>query len=122
MVTTSLHEIAAKEIRRGHSIVKVPISRLSLPLILIFQGFISLMVLRNTAFQDEALYLFAGRQIIDGWLGLPHYPIPWAYFLSGYAYFYPVLGGALDMLGGVELARLLSLLCMISATVCVYYV
>lgn len=122
MADTTLNEVDAKEIRRGHSIVKVPISRLSLPLILIFQGLISLMVLRNSAFQDEALYLLAGQQTISGWLGLPHFPIPWAYFLSGYAYLYPVIGGALNMLGGVELARSFSLLCMMSTTVCVYYV
>ena len=95
MADTSLYEISAKEIRRRNSIIRMPMSRFSLPLILIFQGIISLIVLRNTAFQDEALYLYAGGQIINGWLGLPHFPIPWAYFLSGYAYFYPVIGGAL---------------------------
>jgi len=122
MIETSLHKVAAKEITREHSTFKGPISRFSLPLILIFQVVISLIVLRNSAFQDEALYLFAGRQIINGWLGLPHFPIPWAYFLSGYAYLYPVIGGTLDKLGGVELARMFSLLCMTSTTVCVYYV
>ncbi len=122
MTQTGLHKVAAKEITRGHITVKRPISWLSLPLIVLFQGLISLMVLHNTAFQDEALYLFAGRQIINGWIGLPHFTVAWAYFLSGYAYFYPVIGGTLDMLGGVELARMFSLLCMMGATVCVYYV
>lgn len=121
MADTSLYEISAKEIRRRNSIIRIPISRFSLPLILIFQGIISLIVLRNTAFQDEALYLYAGGQIINGWLGLPHFPIPWAYFLSGYAYFYPVIAGELNRLGGLELARMFSLLCMLTTTACVYY-
>src|SRR5215467_12043636 len=103
MPTSAVKRITRKQ---GQAILRVPLSRLSLPLVLIFQGLISLVVLQNTAFQDEALYLLAGRQIIDGWLGAPHFPISWAYFLSGYAYFYPVIGGMLDILGGVELARL----------------
>jgi 4-amino-4-deoxy-L-arabinose transferase-like glycosyltransferase len=86
------------------------------------QAIISLGTLHNTAFQDEALYLFAGRQIISGWLGLPHVPVEWASFLSGYAYFYPVIGGALAMLGGLELARTFSMLCMLGVTASVYYV
>jgi len=93
-----------------------------LTLILALQTIVSLAALRNTAFQDEALYLFAGRQIINGWLGLPHFPVEWASFLSGYAYFYPVIGGALDMMGGLELARMFSLLCMLGVTASAYYV
>jgi 4-amino-4-deoxy-L-arabinose transferase-like glycosyltransferase len=124
IVRTSVHTSAVKRISRKQvqDLVKVPLARLSLPLVLIFQGLISLVVLHNTAFQDEALYLLVGRDIVDGWLGLSHFPIPWAYFLSGYAYFYPVIGGTLDKLGGVELARMFSLLCTLSTTACVYYV
>src|SRR6202043_1665831 len=34
--------------------------------------------------------------------------------------FYPVIGGVLDFLGGLEAARLFSLLCMLIVTTCVY--
>ena len=93
-----------------------------LALILALQAIVSLVVLHNTAFQDEALYLLAGQNIIGGWLGLPHFPVEWASFLSGYAYFYPVIAGALAMLGGLELARAFSLVCMLCVTASVYYV
>ncbi len=121
-ISSPQQPVETKIITRKRLLTNVTMSRWSLPLILAFQALLSWALLRNTAFQDEALYLFAGRQIINGWLGLPHFPIPWAYFLSGYAYFYPVIGGMLDKLGGVELARTFSLLCMMSTTVCVYYV
>jgi 4-amino-4-deoxy-L-arabinose transferase-like glycosyltransferase len=122
MAQTALHTVAVKEITRGRSTVKVPSSRLSLSLIVLFQGLISLLTLRNTAFQDEALYLLAGRQIFNGWVGLPHVSIRWGYYFSGYPYVYPFIGGVLDMIGGVELARMFSLLCMMGLTLCVYYV
>lgn len=121
-VSLSQQAIKTKKITRKRLLTSVTMSHWSLPLILVFQALLSWMLLRNTAFQDEALYLFAGREIIYGWLGQPHFPVTWAYFLSGYAYFYPVIGGALAMLGGVELARMFSLLCMMVVNVCVYYV
>lgn len=121
-VFLSRQTIKTKQITRKRRLAGVAMSRWSLPLILVSQALLSWILLRNTAFQDEALYLFAGREIISGWLGLPHFPVTWAYFLSGYAYFYPVIGGTLAMLGGVELARMFSLLCMMGATICVHYV
>ncbi len=121
-ISSPQQPVETKIITRKRLLTNVTMSRWSLPLILVFQALLSWMLLRNTAFQDEALYLLAGQQIINGWLGLPHYPIPWAYFLSGYAYLYPVIGGGLNMLGGVELARSFSMLCMMCTTVCVYYV
>jgi len=121
-VSSPRQTVESKIITRKGLLANVTLSCLSLPLILVFQALLSLILLHNTAFQDEALYLLAGQQIIDGWLGLPQFPISWAYFLSGYAYLYPIMGGALSMLGGLELARMLSLLCMMSTTVCVYYV
>src|SRR6266852_1864704 len=95
--------------------------RLPLPLILLLQAITSLVALRNTAFQDEALYLFAGRQIILSWMGKTPYLAPYGLYFSGYPSFYPVIGGALDFLGGLEAARLLSLLCMLIVTTCVYF-
>ncbi len=95
--------------------------RLPLPLILLVQAITSLLALRNTAFQDEALYLLAGRQILLSWIGKTPYLEPYGLYFSGYPSFYPVIGGALDFLGGLEAARLFSLLCMLIVTTCVYF-
>lgn len=114
--------VETKKITRKRLQVNVTMSRLSVPLILALQALLSWLLLRNTAFQDEALYLFAGRQIVNSWLGQPYFPVTWTYFLSGYAYFYPVIGGTLAMIGGVEMARMFSLLCMMGVTLCAYYV
>jgi 4-amino-4-deoxy-L-arabinose transferase-like glycosyltransferase len=123
MIGTPLPQqsVETKKITRKRLVSDVMLSRWPLPLILALQALLSLVLLHNTAFQDEALYLLAGRNILSGWLGLPHFPVSWVSFLSGYAYFYPVLAGALDMIGGLELARLFSLLCMLGVTLCLYY-
>src|SRR5438132_11351840 len=97
-------------------------SRWSLPLILAFQALLSWMLLQNTAFGDEGLYIYAGRQIWQHWLvGLPLLD-NYSYYFSGYPYVYPIIGGALDMLGGLELVRSFSLACMLIVTACGYYV
>ena len=93
-----------------------------MPLILAFQAVISYLLLQNTAFQDEALYIYAGRQIVQHWLGGPPLFDNYSFYFSGYPYVYPIIGGALDMLGGLELARLFSLVCMLIVTACGYYV
>jgi hypothetical protein len=71
--------------------------------------------LRNTAFQDEALYIYAGHEQIRRLLhGGPLYDSYW--WLSGFAWFYPPIAGALDSLGGLELVRLFSLVCLLATT------
>lgn len=82
---------------------------------------VSVITLHNTAFQDEALYLYAGRQIIHHWNGGPPPPENYAYYFSGYPYVYPVIGGFLEMVGGLELARAFSLLCMLGVTAIAYW-
>ncbi len=82
----------------------------------------SLTTLRNTAFQDEGLYVYAGRQIIRHWMGGPAPLDNYAYYFSGYPYVYPVVGGFLDRVGGLELARSFSLACMLGVTSLVYSV
>lgn len=119
-ISSSKQAMKTRNITRRRLLPCVAMSRWSLPLILLFQALLSVVLLRNTAFQDEALYLFAGQDIVHGWLHLPNFPVQWTYFLSGYAYFYPVIGGALAMLGGVELARMFSLLGVLVANLCVY--
>src|SRR5260370_30895968 len=46
---------------------------------------------------------------------------PYGLYFSGYPSFYPVIGAVLDFLGGLEAARLFSLLCMLIVTTCVYF-
>ena len=87
--------------------------------ILLLQSIASLG-LQNTAFQDEALYLYAGRQIFDQLLGGPTVIEPYARYFSGLPYLYPVLAGGLERIWGLEAARLLSLGCMLWATAAVY--
>jgi 4-amino-4-deoxy-L-arabinose transferase-like glycosyltransferase len=93
-----------------------------LALILILQSVVSLVSLRNTAFQDEALYLYAGRQILHHWNGGPVPLDDYASYFSGYPDLYPVMGGFLDMVGGLELARGFSLVCMLGVTGTVYWI
>lgn len=91
--------------------------------ILVLQAALSARLLRaDTAFGDEALYLYAGH-------------LEWAYWLHGYnsvyraafpSWFsgspviYPPLGAIADSLGGLLAARLLSLGFMLGVTTCLY--
>ncbi|HLY27385.1 MAG TPA: glycosyltransferase family 39 protein, partial [Aggregatilineales bacterium] len=88
--------------------------------ILILQGIAS-MSLHNTAFQDEALYLYAGRAYFNQLRGGPIVQEPYGTYLSGTPFFYPLVAGALDTLGGLAAARAFSLACMLFATVMVYW-
>ncbi len=76
----------------------------------------SLRLLRaDTAFQDEALYLWAGHMEWSHWLHgttLPLFPT----FFSGAPVLYPPLGALADSLGGLVAARILSLAFMLGAT------
>jgi 4-amino-4-deoxy-L-arabinose transferase-like glycosyltransferase len=90
--------------------------------VLALQAAVSLITLHNSAFQDEALYLYAGRQIIHYWAGGPPPIENYAFYFSGYPNAYPVIGGFLDMLGGLELARAFSLVCMLGVTSLGYHI
>ena len=72
--------------------------------------------LTNTAFQDEALYLYAGKDVLANPAAIAEY----ASYFSGLPLFYPVIGGLLDGLGGLELARALSTLAMLSVTPAIF--
>src|SRR3954451_3519634 len=101
--------------------VKRMTTTLPLLAILILQTVASLS-LHNTAFQDEALYLYAGRKYFNQLLGGAPVSEPYERYFSGLPYLYPVLAGALDSFGGLELARLFSLICMLGATIAVYFI
>ena len=93
-----------------------------LTMILAVQVLASAARLHNSAFQDEALYLWAGRQITQEWLGGPAPIEHYAVYFSGYPYVYPVIAGLLDRVGGLELARSFSLACMLGVTSMVWCV
>lgn len=77
------------------------------------------LVWSNTAFQDEALYLWAGHLEWSHWLGGAPIPAFQNYF-SGAPVIYPPLGALADSYGGLASARVLSLFFMLVATSLLY--
>jgi Dolichyl-phosphate-mannose-protein mannosyltransferase len=84
--------------------------------VLIVQAALSIRLLRSdTAFEDEATYLWAGHLEWAHWLhGTPIPPFP-SYF-SGAPIIYPPIGALADSVGGLTGARALSLVFMLGAT------
>jgi 4-amino-4-deoxy-L-arabinose transferase-like glycosyltransferase len=84
--------------------------------VLVAQAALSLrLVHADTAFEDEATYLWAGHLEWAHWLhGGPVPPFP-AYF-SGAPVIYPPIGALADSIGGLAGARILSLIFMLVAT------
>ncbi|HEX9036391.1 MAG TPA: glycosyltransferase family 39 protein [Ktedonobacterales bacterium] len=93
-----------------------------LALVLALQAIISLVTLNNTPFEDEALYIYAGRQVLHALITQTPLSDPFPRYLSGSPYFYPLLAGAVDGWGGVQAARALSLVAMLVVTACVYWI
>lgn len=99
---------------------------LALLVVLAWQAYLSArMVWSNTAFVDEATYLYAGHQEIhslfaDGSLTVPGQNGYYQAYFSGAPALYPILGAIADSLGGLAAARLLSLMFMLGATVLLY--
>src|SRR5262249_22203430 len=86
--------------------------------ILCVQAFLSLRN-SNTAFEDEALYLYSGHLELAHLLY--HQQIDnFAAYFSGAPVLYPIVGAIMDQIGGVFAARLLSLAFMLGATSLVY--
>ena len=87
---------------------------------LVVQAGLSLrLVWSNTAFGDEALYLWAGHLELSHWehgTGVPNFQT----WFSGAPNFYPPLGALADSLGGLAGARMLSMVFMLGATACLY--
>ena len=95
--------------------LRVP-AGLLLVAVLVVQGVLSLrLVGADTAFEDEAAYLWAGHLEWAHWLhGAPVPQFP-AYF-SGAPVIYPPVGALADSIGGLAGARVLSLVFMLGAT------
>jgi Dolichyl-phosphate-mannose-protein mannosyltransferase len=88
--------------------------------ILATQAALSLrLVWSNTAFQDEALYLWAGHLEWAHWLHGTPVPDLASYF-SGAPVIYPALGGLADDISGLAGARILSMALMLGSTVMLY--
>lgn len=76
--------------------------------------------LHNSAFEDEALYLYAGHLELNHLIhGGPAHPEFLRYF-SGSPFLYPVAGAAVDSVLGLAGARALGLACMLGATALLY--
>ena len=103
----------------AHRVGRWLIGRLPLLAVLALQIALAIR-LHNTAFEDEALYLYAGHHEI-AWL-LHHQATydNYSTYFSGAPFLYPVLGAAADGLFGLEGARALSLVFMLGATCCVW--
>jgi hypothetical protein len=98
---------------------RIWVSRAVLLGILAVQAALSLRM-RNTAFEDEALYLTAGHYELAHLLyGVP-LPADYATFFSGSPVLYPILGALADTAGGLAAARLVSLAAMLTATGLLY--
>jgi 4-amino-4-deoxy-L-arabinose transferase-like glycosyltransferase len=85
--------------------------------VLTVQAVLSLRLVRsNSAYNDEALYLWAGRLEWSHWLNntpIPSFPT----YFSGVPVLYPPLAALANSLGGLAGARILSLCFMLGATV-----
>jgi Dolichyl-phosphate-mannose-protein mannosyltransferase len=95
------------------------VSRAVLGGILCLQALLSLRM-HNTAFEDEALYLYSGHMEIVHWLHGVSAQGDYASYFSGAPVLYPVLGALADALGGLAAARHLSLLAMLGSTALLY--
>lgn len=77
---------------------------------------VSTLRLRNDAFVDEATYIMAGRTMV-GRLAVGDWnAAPYASYFSGAPFLQPPLVALLEAAGGLELARGLSMACMLIAT------
>ncbi len=87
--------------------------------VLVLQAAISLsLIWSNTAFGDEANYLWVGHLELSYWFGggpVPHFNV-----LSGTPEIYPPIGALASAIGGLAAARALSLIFMLGATALLY--
>lgn len=96
--------------------VRGDLAQIGLYGVLAVQAVLSLrLIWSNTAFLDEATYLYVGHVELSGLLHgtpVPAYPT----YLSGAPVIYPPLAAIANDIGGLAAARILSLCCMLGAT------
>lgn len=95
------------------------VSRAVLLVILAVQAVLTLRM-NNTAFEDEALYLYSGHLQIAHLLHGAALQGNYASYFSGAPVLYPVLGAMADSIGGLAAARAVSLLAMLGVTTLLY--
>jgi hypothetical protein len=95
------------------------VSRSVLGGLLCVQAILSLR-LQNTAFGDEALYLYAGHMETAHLLHGAALQGTYATYFPGIPVLYPVLAAAANSIGGLAAARAVSLLAMLLTTVLLY--
>ena len=95
------------------------ISRGILAVVLCVQAALSLRM-SNTAFEDEALYLYSGHLEIAHWLHGAALQGDYSSVLFRGPRLYPVLGALADNVGGLAAARAVSLLAMLTTTGLLY--
>ena len=95
------------------------LSRAVVAVILLMQAVLTLRM-NNTAFEDEALYLYVGHLEIAHMLHGAALQGDYPSYFSGAPVLYPVLGALADSIGGLLAARAVSLIEMLIATALVY--
>jgi 4-amino-4-deoxy-L-arabinose transferase-like glycosyltransferase len=95
------------------------LSRLLLLVVLVVQALLTLR-LSNSAFEDEALYLYAGHLQLHHLHGGPPLPSSFSGYFSGSPLLYPPLAAAVDSAFGLFGARALSLVLMLGTTTLLY--
>ncbi len=84
--------------------------------VLVVQAILSIrLVHADTAFEDEAAYLWAGHLEWAHWLHGTPIP-PFSTYFSGAPVIYPPIAALADSIGGLTAARILSLIFMLGAT------
>ena len=90
-----------------------------LPILLVQGVFAWRLLVTNTAFLDEATYMWSGRLVADHLVHGKSTP-EFQTFFSGAPVIYPVLAAVASKLGALTAARALSLVCMLLATSAVF--
>jgi 4-amino-4-deoxy-L-arabinose transferase-like glycosyltransferase len=103
----------------GTRIRRRRLCRILLGVIILMQAALTLRM-HNTAFEDEALYLYVGHLEIAHLLHGAALPANYPSYFSGSPVLYPVLGAAADSVGGLIAARAVSLIAMLAATALLY--
>lgn len=95
------------------------VSRAVLLCVLIMQALLTLRM-NNTAFEDEALYMYVGHLEIAHWLHGSALQGNYASYFSGAPVLYPPLAALADSIGGLTAARAVSLAEMLGTTALLY--
>ena len=110
---------AGPELFSAPSARRTWVSRAVVGGLLCVQAILSLR-LQNTAFGDEALYLYAGHMETAHLLHGAALQGTYATYFPGIPVLYPVLAAAANSIGGLAAARAVSLLAMLITTVLLY--